>query len=164
MEANAGLLGVKQSGRNYKPRPWCQPAMSRASAGSTGPARANQRSTPVRTCCCTGNTDRALLEYVRTALSAGRIISRRTYSEQHTPSFAWQVTSRQALWVLREAQPNLRTCKAARASIALEHYLTVTPRNGKYDAGLQRERHKFEQRFFAVQAAPGLAVKLQCPR
>jgi hypothetical protein len=96
------------------------------------------------------NTDRALLEYVRIALSAGRITSKRTYSEKHTPSYAWQVTSRQALAVLRAVQPYLRTYKALRASLALEQYLAVTPRNGKYDVKLQSRRTEFEQRFLAI--------------
>jgi hypothetical protein len=97
------------------------------------------------------NTDRALLEYVRMALSVGRITTKRTYSEKHTRSYAWQVTSRQALEVLRAVRPYLRTYKALRASLALERYVAVTPRNGKYDAELQRRRVEFEHEFFAIQ-------------
>jgi len=52
-EANAGRIGVKRSDLNYKPPPWRQPAMSCASAGSSGPARANLRNTRARTGCCT---------------------------------------------------------------------------------------------------------------
>ena len=40
--------------------PWCQPAMSCASAGSSVPARANQRNTRARTCCCTATRSSGL--------------------------------------------------------------------------------------------------------
>ena len=40
------------SDNSYLLCPWREPAMSRASAGSRGPARANQRNTRVRTGCC----------------------------------------------------------------------------------------------------------------
>jgi hypothetical protein len=107
------------------------------------------------------NTDRSLLDYVRITVSAGRITSKSTRSEKHTPSFAWQVTSRQALAVLHAVHPYLRTYKALRASLALEHYLAVTPRNGRYDAGLLHRRAEFEQRFFAIQPAYALTLRLR---
>jgi hypothetical protein len=44
---------MRTEASSEKPPPWCQPAMSCASAGSSGPARANQRNTRARTCCCT---------------------------------------------------------------------------------------------------------------
>jgi hypothetical protein len=98
------------------------------------------------------NTDRALLEYVQQALSMGRITSKRTYSQLHTPSFAWQVSSKQALQVLLQIHPYLRTYKTRRAALALDLYLAVTPRNGKYGSDLRRQRADFERRFLALRA------------
>ena len=42
------------------------------------------------------NTERPLLEFVRRVAGAGRITTKRTYSDKHTPSFAYQITSQQA--------------------------------------------------------------------
>ncbi len=99
------------------------------------------------------NNERSLLEYLQGAIGAGRITRKRTYAAQHAPSFTYYLTSRQALQVLHQIAPYLRTYKADRARMALSHYIAVTPRNGKYDAPLLLARAQFEEAFLAMRAA-----------
>jgi hypothetical protein len=51
------------------------------------------------------NTERGLLEFVQAALGAGQITGKPTYNVKHTPSFAFRVTSRQAVELLRQVAP-----------------------------------------------------------
>lgn len=95
------------------------------------------------------NNERALLEYIQQVVGAGRISNKRTYGEKHAPSFHYQISSRQALDLLRQIAPYLRTYKAARARLALDRYLDVTPRNGKYTPRVLALRKAFERAFFA---------------
>ncbi len=96
------------------------------------------------------NTERGLLEFVRTALGAGQITAKRTYDVKHTPSFSFRVTNRQAIDLLRQVAPYLRSYKAARATLALQHYLALTPRNGKYRDEVRRAREQFETSFLSL--------------
>ena len=100
------------------------------------------------------NTDRALLEFVRDTVGAGHITSKRTYSERHTPSFAYKVTNRQALDVLSQIVDRLKTYRGKRAALALEQYLAVTPRNGKYSQAALRLKDNFEREFLALGPGP----------
>lgn len=90
------------------------------------------------------NTEIALLEFVRLAVGAGRITSKRTYSENHTPSFAYKITNRQAIDLLKQIAPFLRSYKAARAALALDRYIPLTPRNGRYTPEQKHAREEFE--------------------
>jgi len=96
------------------------------------------------------NTDRTLLEFVQAALGTGQITGKRTYSSQHTPSFAFRVTNRQAVDLLQQIEPYLRTYKAARAALALKHYIALTPRNGKYRDEVRTARERFEIAFLSL--------------
>ncbi len=96
------------------------------------------------------NNELPILEFVRTAVGAGRITTKRTYNPKHAPSFTYQVSSRQALDLLRHLMPNLRSYKAGRARLALDQYLKLTPRNGKYDERLKAARSEFEMRLLAI--------------
>jgi len=49
--------------------------------------------------------------------------------------------------------PHLRTYKPQRAQLILEHYIRLTPRNGKYTKELKAERGQFEQAVLAIKAA-----------
>lgn len=100
------------------------------------------------------NTDRNLLEFVREAVGAGRITGKRTYSERHTPSFAYRVSNRQALEFLSQIAGHLKTYRSKRAAMALEKYIGLTPRNGKYAAGMLRMREDFEREFLAIGPGP----------
>jgi len=61
-----------------------------------------------------------------------------------------RVTNRQALELLQQVAPYLRSYKAARAALALEHHVALTPRNGKYSAAQKRAKEEFETRFLAT--------------
>ena len=96
------------------------------------------------------STQRCLLEFVADRTGCGKITNKRTTSEPHTLSFAFRVTNRQALELLRQVRPYLRSYKAARAALALKHYLVLTPRNGQYTTGQTRARQEFETFFLAT--------------
>lgn len=76
------------------------------------------------------NTDARLLNYVCRAVGAGRITRKRISNSNHTPSASYAIDNRQALDLLRQIAPYLRTYKAERAQLVLTDYLRLTPRNG----------------------------------
>ncbi len=98
------------------------------------------------------NTELALLKFVIDQVGAGKITRKRTSLPQHTPSYCYAITSRQALSLLRQISPHLRSYKRKRAELALELYAQLTPRNGKYDAESRVDRHRFEQNLLSLKA------------
>ena len=60
------------------------------------------------------NTERPLLDYLIEAIGAGKVTGKRVYADRHTPSFTYAITNRQALDLLRQVVPYLRTYKAQR--------------------------------------------------
>ena len=90
------------------------------------------------------------MEFVQAALGTGQITGKRTYNVKHTSSFAFRVTNRQAVELLRQVAPYLRSYKAARAALALEHYVALTPRNGKYRDEVRLARKQFEASFLSL--------------
>lgn len=98
------------------------------------------------------NNDASLLTFVRETVGAGKITTKRIYSPRHAPSFTYQLWSRQALQLLRQISPYLRTYKAERAALALRDYLRLTPRNGRYDAATAASRREFERHMLALKA------------
>ena len=100
------------------------------------------------------NTDRSLLEFVRRSVGAGCITAKRTYKENHSPSFAYKITNRQALALLTQIVGHLKTYRARRAQMAIERYVSVTPRNGKYGEELAAVKAQFEREFHAIGPGP----------
>jgi len=96
------------------------------------------------------NTEVELLSFVLDATGVGKITKKRTAKSEHTPSFAYRVTSRQALALLAQIQPHMRSYKAKRAELALANYTRLTPRNGRYSEALAQERCAFEAEFLLV--------------
>ena len=90
------------------------------------------------------NTDKGLLEFVLLTIGAGKITAKRTTRPHHTPSYTYAIYNRQALRLLEQVHPHLRTYKRERATLILRDYLALTPRNGKYTEQLQRARANFE--------------------
>lgn len=78
------------------------------------------------------NTERPLLEFVLEATGVGHITGKRVSYQHHTASFTYTVSNRQALSLLEQITPYLRTCKRERSELVLENYLRLTPRNGRY--------------------------------
>ena len=77
------------------------------------------------------NNELAILNFVAIAAVVGRITTKRTYHARHKPSFTYQVSSRQALELLEQIAPYLKSYKSKRADLALREYVALTPRNGK---------------------------------
>ena len=96
------------------------------------------------------NTDRCLLEYVNKNVGAGKITAKRTTSKNHRPSFVFAIYNRQAIDLIRQLQPFLRTYKAARAELILNDCRALTPRNGKYNKEMLLARRCFEERVLAI--------------
>jgi hypothetical protein len=96
------------------------------------------------------NTERALLEFVLQSVKAGKITRKTTAAEHHTPSFAYSISNRQALSLLKQLHPFLRSHKRERAGLVLSRYVEIVPRNGKYRAGDRVLRDEFERQFFSI--------------
>lgn len=96
------------------------------------------------------STERAILDWVLRATRVGKITTKRTSSPHHAPGYAYAVANRQALALLAQVSPFLKSYKQERARLVLDHYVRLTPRNGKYDDALYAERAAFEQRFATI--------------
>lgn len=96
------------------------------------------------------STERPLLAYVLKTIGAGRITNKCTYRDHHTPSVTYAISNRQALAVLEQVVPYLRTYKAKRARLILHNYIRLTPRNGKYTRALLKERDIFIEKFLRL--------------
>lgn len=101
------------------------------------------------------STESALVEWVRTALGVGKITRKRTTSPRHAPGLTYCVTNRQALDVLAQVSPFLRSYKRDRADLVLRRYLAVTPRNGKYTEAMRSARQRFEAEFASLSIRRG---------
>jgi hypothetical protein len=98
------------------------------------------------------NTEAALLRFVLDRVGAGKITSKRIAAIHHTPSSVYAVTNRQALSLLEQLYPYLRSHKRERARLVLEKYIPATPRNGKYTPEIEDLRNALEIQFFSVTA------------
>lgn len=96
------------------------------------------------------NTEQPLLKYAKKIIGAGRITNKRTYQANHTPSVTYAISNRQALDVLEQVRPYLKTYKAKRAQLILCSYIRLTPRNGKYTQALLKERDIFIEKFLRL--------------
>ena len=98
------------------------------------------------------NTEYALLEFTRQAVGRGKITRKRTSKSHHTASYTYAIYNRQALELIRQLLPCLRSYKAKRAELILQQYLPLTPRNGKYSSQIKQQRWEFEQKILAIRA------------
>jgi len=96
------------------------------------------------------NNDRELLNEVLNSVGAGKITGKRTTSDKHNQNFTYSISNRQAISMLEQISPYLKTYKKKRANLILEDYISVTPRNGKYTETLKQQREEFIDRFFAL--------------
>jgi len=101
------------------------------------------------------STERDLVEWALHVTAVGKITSKRTTSARHAPGLAYSVSNRQALDVLRQVAPHLRSYKQRRTRLALEQYELLTPRNGKYSDDMVNERERFVREFLAITAHAG---------
>lgn len=96
------------------------------------------------------NTEKTLLDYVLEVIGAGKITAKKTQQSHHTPSFTYAVYNRQALVLLEQIQPYLRTYKRQRSDLILSDYIRLTPRNGKYTETLKVARNEFENQLLTT--------------
>jgi hypothetical protein len=96
------------------------------------------------------NTETCLLEFVLRCVGAGKITRKKTTADHHTVSAVYTISNRQALALIEQLRPYLRSHKRARAALVLSRYVALTPRNGKYTLELEKGRAAFEQEFFSI--------------
>jgi hypothetical protein len=101
---------------------------------------------------CISNNELTILQFVLAAVGAGKVTSKRTYHQRHARSYTYQISSRQALGLLKQIAPYLRSYKARRAQLVLKNYVPLTPRNGKYSADVAAARTSFETDLLAIRA------------
>jgi hypothetical protein len=101
------------------------------------------------------STELSLLQYIQSIVGAGRITRKVTSRHHHSPSFAYVLSSRQALALLAQVSKHLRTYKLQRCRLLLDEYLAVTPRNGRYTPAQRTAKEHFEERFFALSIRAG---------
>src|SRR3990172_1275986 len=98
------------------------------------------------------NTERNLLNYVQETVGAGRITNKRTSRVNHTPSFTYSISNRQALNLLKQITPYLKSYKFGRATLVLDNYVRLTPRNGRYTSNQLEEREAFIHQFLCLRS------------
>jgi LAGLIDADG-like domain len=99
---------------------------------------------------CISNNEIAILRFVKSVTGVGKITSKRKYKEHHGASFTYQLSSRQALDLLRQIVGYMKSYKAVRTRLALDKYLPLTPRNGRYTVAQFAARNEFEAEFLAI--------------
>jgi hypothetical protein len=99
---------------------------------------------------CISNNELQILRFVKSAIGAGKITSKRKYKDHHQASFTYQISSRQALDVLRHVVGFMKSYKAIRATLALDRYVSLTPRNGRYTVARRQARAAFEAEFLSI--------------
>jgi len=98
------------------------------------------------------NTERNLLNYVQETVGAGSITNKRVTRANHTPSFTYSISNRQALDLLKQITLYLKSYKSGRATLILDHYVRLTPRNGRYTSTQIEEREAFIQQFLCLRS------------
>jgi hypothetical protein len=99
------------------------------------------------------STERSIVEWALTTTGVGKITRKRTSKKHHAPSLTYSVSNRQALEILRQVTPCLRSSKRRRAELVLDKYLALTPRNGRYTEELAAKRAAFIADFLSIAAA-----------
>jgi len=98
------------------------------------------------------STEPVLLDWIMPATGVGKITRKRRVSEKHATGLTYSVSNRQALAILAQVTPYLRSYKRIRAKLALDRYLELTPRNGKYTLSVVAAREAFERDLLMVTA------------
>jgi hypothetical protein len=101
-------------------------------------------------CVSISSTEISLLDFVLIATGVGKITNKRATKPHHTHSFAYAVYNRQALALLEQTLPFLKSYKHERAALILKDYLGVTPRNGKYNAETLAKKKYLKEQYFLL--------------
>ena len=103
-------------------------------------------------CVSISSTEVELLKFVLSATGVGKITNKQASKSHHSHSYAYAVYNRQALALLEQTLPYLRSYKRDRAALILKDYLTVTPRNGKCTTEILARKKIFEQKVLSIKA------------
>jgi hypothetical protein len=98
------------------------------------------------------NTELPILEFALLSIGAGKLTKKGTSKVHHTPSYAYALWNRQALALLAQVEPYMRSYKRERARLVLKDYVRLTPRNGRYTDAMQAERRIFEDSLLGLRA------------
>lgn len=101
-------------------------------------------------CVSISSTEADLLNFVLSKSGVGKITNKRTARTHHSNSYTYSVYNRQALSLLEQTEPFLKSYKRSRAAIILRDYLSVTPRNGKYSAEVLARKAEFEELVLSI--------------
>lgn len=103
-------------------------------------------------CVAISSTEREMLEFVMEVTGIGKITNKKTALKHHTPSFTFYTSNRQALGLIEQILPYLKSYKKKRAALLLKDYIRLTPRNGKYTPEMTEERKAFIKSVLAIKA------------
>ena len=103
-------------------------------------------------CISISSTEINLLDFVLTTSGVVKITNKQVRKSHHTHSYTYAVYNRQALTLLEQTLPFLKSYKHYRAALILNNYLSVTPRNGKYNDEILARKSKFERAVLAIKA------------
>lgn len=79
----------------------------------------------------------------------GYIINQKTYKAHHKQAWMWRLPDTKSLALLKQILPYLiEPEKRWRATLIVEEYKSVTPRNGHYTEEQKLKKEDFEYRFF----------------
>lgn len=92
------------------------------------------------------STELDLLNLIKHATGVGKITNKRTTKSHHAPSFTYAVYNRQALALLGQILPFLKSYKRQRAALIFNDYVNLTPRNGKNTPESLARKNEFEKR------------------
>ena len=98
------------------------------------------------------STELPILEFALRSIGAGKLTNKGTTQAHHTPSYAYALWNRQALALLVQVEPYMRSYKRERALLILKDYVRLTPRNGRYTDAMRTERRIFEDSLLELQA------------
>jgi len=81
----------------------------------------------------------------------------KTYSKKHKKHWSWRLRGKKAVEFLTNILPHMvEHEKVRRASILVNRYHAVTPRNGKYTPEMDAKRKELERDFFSFSRSPAL--------
>jgi hypothetical protein len=103
-------------------------------------------------CISISSTEKPMLEFVKHSTGVGKITNKRTSKSIHSPSYTFAVYNRQALELLRDVLPWLKSYKRERAALILQDYVRLTPRNGKYTQALSKQPQDFVRQVLMIKA------------
>ena len=96
------------------------------------------------------NCDKKLLEWIQKKIGLGKILPKKIYNKNHTPTFTYRIVAREALELLKQVTPYLQTYKKKRAKMAIKDLKRLTVRNGKYPKEILIEKRKFVEKFLSL--------------